>query len=58
MNNALEKSMKTLLLSSKFIQIMDDKQKTNLDTQIDRLTDKLRKSIKLLEMMREIKKNI
>lgn len=47
----IEKTIKILLLSTRFIQIMDEEQKKDLDIQIDRLTEFLDRGKQLAEQI-------
>lgn len=50
--NSLEKTFKTLMLSTKFLQVMDDAQKDNLEQQLDRFLEILEKSEQLAEKIK------
>jgi len=49
----LEKTIKILLISTKFIPMMDEKQKETFDTQLDRFLEVLEKAEHLTEQIRE-----
>ena len=49
----VEKTIKILLLATKFLPIMDDKQKEELNTQIDRFTEFLDRGVRLAEQIQD-----
>jgi ParB family chromosome partitioning protein len=52
-SKSLERTIKTLLISTKFIPVMDDKQKESLEQQLDRFLEILNKSKQLSEQIEE-----
>lgn len=52
-NRQLEKTIKILLISTKFIGIMDEKQKERLNYDVDRLIETLKRGIQLSEQIQE-----
>ena len=52
-NSEIEKTFKILLLATKFLNAMDDKQKERLEIDLDRFIERLEKGLQLAEQIQE-----